>query len=260
VLHADRQGDGPPVVLVHGFTQTAKSWPRSIVARLAAGGHEVIAVDAPGHGGSGAVRTGLPEGADLITATLPKGPTAHPATWIGYSMGGRFALYAAIRHPEAVGRLVLVSTTAGIEDDEERAARRQSDETLAVRIEREGVDAFVEWWLRTPLFAHLPPEASGRQDRLTNTAAGLASSLRLAGAGTMDPPLWTQLHTLRMPVLIVAGEEDRKYAALAARLADHIGTTATTALIAGAGHACHLEQPDAFIDVVDRFLQNTRPH
>jgi 2-succinyl-6-hydroxy-2,4-cyclohexadiene-1-carboxylate synthase len=173
-------------------------------------------------------------------------------------MGGRFALYAALDHPEAVERLVLVSTTAGIDDDRERAARRQADDALAVRIEAEGVEAFVEWWLQTPLFKSLPAEVSQREDRLTNTAAGLASSLRRAGAGTMDPPLWTRLTTLEMPVLIVGGDKDPKYAALADRLAEGIGPNATKTLIAGAGHACHLERPQAFLDAIEWFLH--APH
>jgi pimeloyl-ACP methyl ester carboxylesterase len=57
-----------------------------------------------------------------------------------------------------------------------------------------------------------------------------------------------------MPVLLVVGEHDAKFTALAHRLRDGWGAAAEVAVIAGAGHACHLERPDAFLDVVVPFL------
>jgi 2-succinyl-6-hydroxy-2,4-cyclohexadiene-1-carboxylate synthase len=208
----------------------------------------VIAVDAPGHGASSNVLADLPKGADLMVAA-----TGGPGSWIGYSMGGRYALHAAIRHPAAVTRLVLVSTTAGIDDPEERAARRRSDEALGERIEREGVESFVRWWLDQPLFATLAPGDASIDDRLHNTTAGLASSLRLAGVGTQEP-LWSKLSELDMPVLVVAGELDAKYAALGERLVSSIGDNAKLAVISNAGHPCHLERPRDFLAVVLPFL------
>jgi 2-succinyl-6-hydroxy-2,4-cyclohexadiene-1-carboxylate synthase len=141
--------------------------------------------------------------------------------------------------------LVLVGATAGIVDKAERAQRRAADEALAQRIEAEGVEKFVDWWLNQPLFATLPAPAAGRELRVTNPAAGLASSLRLAGTGS-QAPLWDRLSGLTMPVLVVAGELDTRYADLGRRLASAIGKNAELVLIPGAGHACHLERPDAF--------------
>jgi 2-succinyl-6-hydroxy-2,4-cyclohexadiene-1-carboxylate synthase len=236
-------------VLVHGFTQSARAWGR-IGADLSTE-HRVIALDAPGHGGSSEVRADLATGADLMAATA-----AEPAAWVGYSMGGRFALHVALRHPEEVRRLVLVSTSAGIEDPEERAARRRWDEALAVRVEEDGLEAFVGWWLAQPLFSTLPAEAAELESRLAGTAAGLASSLRLAGAGTQEP-LWNRLNDLSMPVLVVAGELDSKYVGLADRMAAGIGPEARLEVIPGAGHACHLERPDLFGGIVGPFLDGS---
>jgi 2-succinyl-6-hydroxy-2,4-cyclohexadiene-1-carboxylate synthase len=236
-------------VLVHGFTQSARAWGH-IGADLSTK-HRVIALDAPGHGGSSEVRADLVTGADLMAAAA-----AEPAAWVGYSMGGRFALHVALRHPEEVRRLVLVSTSAGIEDPAERAARRRWDEALAERVEEEGLEAFVRWWLAQPLFSTLPPEAAELESRLAGTAAGLASSLRLAGAGTQEP-LWSRLNDLSMPVLVIAGELDSKYVGLADRIAAGIGPDARLEVIPGAGHACHLERPDLFGDILGPFLDGS---
>jgi 2-succinyl-6-hydroxy-2,4-cyclohexadiene-1-carboxylate synthase len=167
-------------------------------------------------------------------------------------MGGRLCLHLAVVRPDLVRRLVLLSTTAGIEDPAERAARRAADDDLAASIERDGVDAFLARWLALPLFATLPPDAAGADDRRRNTASGLASSLRLAGAGTQEP-LWDRLGTLDMPVLVVAGALDAKYVAIAERLAGLV-PHATLDVVDGAGHAVHLERPDVFASVLDDWL------
>jgi 2-succinyl-6-hydroxy-2,4-cyclohexadiene-1-carboxylate synthase len=239
------------VLLVHGFTQTHRSWDR-LVPRLNEGGHRTIAVDAPGHGRSAQHRTDLDAGGDLLVETAGR-----RATYVGYSMGGRLALHAAVRHPGDVTAVVLVGATAGLDTDDERRARRDADEALARDLERDGLDAFLERWLRNPLFATLPVDAAGVDDRRTNTVDGLAASLRLTGTGTQRP-LWDDLRELTMPVLLVAGELDTKFTALARRLAGAWGGPADVELIEGAGHACHLERPDAFLDVVLPFLDAHR--
>jgi 2-succinyl-6-hydroxy-2,4-cyclohexadiene-1-carboxylate synthase len=246
VLHAEQWGKGDPVVLIHGFTQSARSW--GTVSPALAASHRVIALDAPGHGQSAAVAADLSAGADLMVEAAGSG-----GAWLGYSMGGRYALHVAVRHPDAVDRLVLVSATAGLDGPDARAARRHADESLAIKVERDGVARFVEWWLARPLFATLPADAAAVESRLDNTAAGLASSLRLAGTGTQEP-LWSVLHQLEMPVLVVAGDLDAAYLAHGRRLVAGIGANASLAVIGGAGHACHLEQPAAFLDAVLPFL------
>ena len=233
-------------MLVHGFTQTARVW--DLIAPRLAGRSEVVTVDAPGHGDSGAVRADLPSAARML------GAVGGPATYVGYSMGGRLCLRLAVNRPELVHRLVLVSTTAGIEDPTERAARRESDEELAASIERDGVGAFLDRWLALPLFATLPRDVASVDDRRRNTAAGLASSLRLAGTGAQEP-LWDQLGELPMPVLVIAGERDAKYVAIAERLRRLI-PNATLMVIEDAGHAVHLEQPDACAGVLERWMHS----
>lgn len=244
-LAAVTTGAGRRLVLVHGFTQTGRSWD-PLAARLAAE-HEVVAVDAPGHGGSADVRADLVSGAALL------GATGGRATYVGYSMGGRLCLHLAVARPDLVERLVLVSATAGIDRAEDRAVRRTADEALARSLERDGLDAFLERWVAQPLFAGLAdPDLA---DRRRNTVAGLASSLRLAGTGTQEP-LWDRLGALSMPVLVVAGADDAKFVAAAVRLAELL-PRATLAIVEGAGHTVHLERPDAFSDVLCDWLART---
>jgi 2-succinyl-6-hydroxy-2,4-cyclohexadiene-1-carboxylate synthase len=242
-LRASGPLDGPAVVLVHGFTQTAGCW--GPVAPALARRHRVLAVDAPGHGdgGSAGLRCGFEEAAAQLLVT------GGPATYLGYSMGGRLCLRAAVDRPHLVRRLVLVSATAGLADAGERADRRAADERLAQRLEAIGVDRFLEEWLALPLFAGLSRADACLEERRRNQPEGLASSLRLAGTGAQEP-LWDRLARLTMPVLLLAGAQDGKFVDLAQRLAAGIGPRATVAVIPGAGHTAHLEAPDAFLDVL----------
>lgn len=244
-LHTIRQGHGSRLVLVHGFTQTARCWG-SLSGNLAAD-HEVVAVDAPGHGGSSEIQASLSQGGDLIAKAGGAG------TYIGYSMGGRFVLHSALQNPQFVHALVLIGATAGLRSPQEQAQRRQEDEQRAQHIENIGVSAFLEEWLRLPLFGGLPPEAACIAERETNTAAGLASSLRLAGTGTQEPS-WDRLGTLAMPTLVIAGEQDTKFMALGKEIAKLIGPNATFGSISNAGHTAHLEQPEQFNLVLRQWL------
>lgn len=246
-LAASSTGHGPAVVLVHGFTQTGASWS-PIVDRLG-GGYRVTTVDAPGHGGSSDVRTDLPSSGDLVVAAGGR------ATYVGYSMGARICLHAALAHPDDVARLVLVSATAGIDDAADRVTRRADDDALATAIEQDGVDAFLDRWLDHPLFASLSRERAGLPDRRQNTASGLASSVRSAGTGAQGS-LWPRLGELQMPVLVVAGAFDTKFVALARRLHDAI-TGSELVIVADAGHTVHLERPDEFADVLADWLDRT---
>lgn len=244
-----RRPETPRVVLVHGFTQSGASW-RPVAAALSEG-CEVVAPDLPGHG------TSPPAAGDLFTAARQLADACGRATYVGYSMGGRVCLHLALAAPHLVERLVLVSATAGIEDVEEREARRAADAELADRIEKggnEALAAFVEEWLAGPLFSDLDEQTADRGARLVNTATGLAGSLRLHGTGSQQP-LWERLGSLEMPVVVVAGERDTKFVDLGARLVSAIGANARFVPVPGAGHAACFEQPEGFARLLEAFLE-----
>jgi len=252
-LAAVETGAGPRLVLAHGFTQNAGCWGR-FGTRLART-HRLVAVDLPGHGASGPAVGDLPDAGRRLVAT------GGPAAYLGYSLGGRVCLHAAVAHPDQVRRLVLVSTTAGLRAAEERAARRAVDAAWADELDPPGgggdaagrLDRFLDRWLAQPLFATLPTDSAEVAARRRNDPAGLASSLRTGGVGTQEP-LWDRLEALTMPVLVVVGAADRRYTDLGRQLVEAVGPTASLAAIAGAGHACHLERPERVAAVVTDFL------
>ena len=245
-------GAGERIVLVHGFTQTGRSW-REIATRLS-DHYEVLCVDLPGHGRSADVVAG-----DLVDAGRLLAEAAGEATYVGYSMGGRVALHAAFSRPAAVRRLVLVGAHPGIEREDARAARRRADDELARRLEatgkdRLGIDDFLAEWLAAPLFAHLDEKAAGLDARRENTTAGLARALRTLGTGTQEFDR-DRLRGLAMPVLVVAGGLDRTFTELGRQLTAVIGENATFTAVPGVGHAVPFEAPHRFAELLGNWLQ-----
>ncbi len=250
------RGSGPPLVVLHGFTQTGRLW--GPFGDLLAEAHTLVAVDLPGHGDSGSVRADLPATADLVAEAARAVVGDGPCALLGYSLGARVALHVAVGTDLTLSRAVLIGATAGIEDPAERERRRRSDDVLADELEAsDDVEGFVDAWLRGPMFERLAlSDAAWRAERLRNSAAGLASSLRLCGAGTQEP-LWDILPGLPCPVLTMAGSDDTRFAAHALRIT-RLAPQAVTALVPGGGHAVHLAQPEQAGRIVRHWLDAVR--
>ena len=234
------------VVLLHGFTQAGAIWVPVMEAVTTRA--PIDAPDLPGHGSASSEASDLPTTADAIAAIYGRG------AYVGYSMGGRVALHLALAHPGLVSHLVLCSSTAGIDDQSERTMRRAADAALAAHVRDVGLDTFLTEWLSQPMFATLAITSHDAEVRASNTAEGLARCLELSGTGTQEP-LWDKLETLDMPVLIVTGERDEKFAALGQRLASHIGDNARHVEVPGAGHAVPFERPRDFAALLSAFLR-----
>jgi 2-succinyl-6-hydroxy-2,4-cyclohexadiene-1-carboxylate synthase len=262
-LNVRALGEGPPVLLLHGFTGSARTWDDLIDAWSS--GHRCIAPDLLGHGGSEApvdpARYALERQAAEL-AELLRLLDAVPATLVGYSMGARLALVLALEHPAQVQRLILESPSAGIADGVARAERRVRDEALARDLEQGGLEAFVDRWEAQPLFASHASMPRGRRqrlraERLRHDAAGLAASLRGAGQGAMRP-LHDRLGHIDVPTLVIAGERDGMGRERASVVVAAI-PGARLEVVPGAGHTPHLEDPEAFLRLADAFLRPADP-
>lgn len=232
------------LVLLHGFTQTGRSW-EPVLAELGER-YRAFAPDLPGHGAMTERRPADPAGCVAYLRAL----RTRRFTLAGYSMGGRVALRAALDLPDRIERLVLVSAGPGIADQRERDERRRADEALAARIEQTELERFLDEWSAQPLLAGVPRGIAelDRRHRLRNTPAGLAAALRGLGPAVFEP-MWDRLGDLAMPVTLVAGERDERYADIARRMADRI-PSAELVLVPDAGHPLPLERPAAVAEAI----------
>ena len=244
-----------PVLFLHGFLGTGEDWLR--VAQELEGQYFCVLPDLPGHGKN----TDLPIAAPLSFDVLNQGLLAlvdhlrlPQVRLVGYSMGGRAALYFAVHYPERVSSLILESVSPGITNSDERRARAAEDDRRAEAIRAEGVEAFVEHWYTLPLFQSLKTHPR-REEMITRRRANhpgwVAKVIRDLSPGRQTP-VWDQLPRLEMPVLFVAGSLDEKYTRLGEQIIVRV-PLARLAIIPDTGHNVHLEKPEIFISLLREF-------
>jgi 2-succinyl-6-hydroxy-2,4-cyclohexadiene-1-carboxylate synthase len=246
-LAATCAGAGPTVIVLHGFTQTAVSMS-PLVERLTRT-RRVVALDLPGHGGSAGISADLDKSAALVVAAAD----GEEFDLVGYSLGGRIALHVVCSNAPGLRRTAVISASPGIADLDARRRRLEADAALADGLVADGdVDAFLERWLRNPLFATLPAGRAGVESRRANTAVGLADSLRRCSVGTQRW-LGDELSALEHPLFMLAGARDDAFVAAACTSAER-GRAVAAAIVPGAGHVAHLEQPDVTARLLDAYF------
>jgi len=244
----------PAVVLLHGFTNSGASW-QPVISGLGQR-YRAFAPDIRGHA-SASDQTPV----TLDTVLQDLAAIDEPRfTLVGYSQGGRIALHAALTMPERIERLVLISASPGLEDARERSERRAADERLAAEIETQTIEQFATSWALTPVLAGVSPEVADavHADRLRSTPQGLAAALRGLGTGTL-PPLWHRLSEITLPTLIIVGERDQKFAEIGRQMHSRIPGVDRFLVVPGAGHAVHLERPDAIADELELVVPADQP-
>lgn len=256
------RGDGPALLLLHGFTRDARAWQPLLPCFE---DYRTIRVDLIGHGKSDApadaTRYSMEHAVEDLTALLHHLDIERTAL-LGYSLGGRVALHFAVEAPQLLWSLIIESASPGIEDDMDRDARFASDSQLAASIEADGLEAFADRWQAQPLFASqrqlpAPVLEEQRRQRLDNSPLGLGNSLRGMGAGAQRW-LLPELPLIDAPTLFLAGALDQRYAAMAPVMAGAV-PGAEYHLIEGAGHTVHLERPEPYAKFVTDFLDRHRP-
>jgi 2-succinyl-6-hydroxy-2,4-cyclohexadiene-1-carboxylate synthase len=251
------------VLMLHGFTRSRQSW-QPVLARI--GGVDAITVDLMGHGDSPCPSSsqypeyyGFDHGARELRRIIDQLGLCrvHVA---GYSLGGRLALHFATQFPDSLRSLALISMNPGIEDEGERALRRQSDVALAERIGSEGLARFVDEWSAGPMFA-AQREIDARvwreirAQRFRSRSQGLQGSLLGNGQGAQRP-LWDELPRLAVPVLVVAGEDDAKYAGIARRMAGLL-PQAEQLLLEGGGHDVMFSHAEQLADALQKLWKRS---
>jgi 2-succinyl-6-hydroxy-2,4-cyclohexadiene-1-carboxylate synthase len=228
------------IVFVPGFMQRGDAWRP--VAELLPERYPSLLVDHSRHDFEGRLAEIAEAGEGAVLA--------------GYSLGGRLCLRAALRDAGRYAGLVTVGASAGIEDAAERSARAEADVKLATWMEAASIEDIVAVWERQPLFADQADALveAQRAGRLSHDPRELASLLRTAGQGSLEP-VWDELHRLELPLLALAGSRDERYAATARRLAGS-APRGRAAIVEDAGHAPQLQRPEAVAALLVDFLDD----
>jgi len=256
-LHFQTFGDKtrPPLIFLHGFLGNADDW-LAVIDELCQN-YYCIAIDLPGHGKSLEMQEdawtfdGLVQELDEIANSL----FIKNFTCVGYSMGGRIALYWALKSPQLISRVILESTSPGIESEQDRKGRLKSDTILAHRIETEPLKDFVNSWYNLPLFGKIkdhPKFQSLLQRRVENNPAILARSL-LAFSQGRQPSLWKNLSAIKQKVLLINGENDTKYARINESMKER-NPAFEIKNINECSHNAHFEKTHEFAEHLKQFL------
>lgn len=240
----------PQSLLLHGFTGLAEDW-RDVWPN----GHPALAVDLPGHGGSAAPRGDFDSSLQQLLDVLP--PSIDRV--VGYSLGGRLALGLLRLAPQRFRSAVIISSHPGLADLAARAERRAADARWIERLERDGIDAFVDAWEHLPLFAtqaHVSRQRRARQRarRLGQRVEGLAASLRVQGLAEM-PPMHAAITAYPGQLVWIAGLDDPKFSALACEAA-RLRPSLSCHLLPGVGHNPLLEAPDRLRLLLSRLVMS----
>ncbi|PZU94941.1 MAG: 2-succinyl-6-hydroxy-2,4-cyclohexadiene-1-carboxylate synthase [Pseudanabaena sp.] len=240
-----------------------------------------VAIDLLGHGETRAVGAialdsdyTMASTANLIIKFLDK-LHLKPCHLVGYSMGGRLALYLAIFYPEYFRKAAIESASAGLTSESARLSRQEQDFLLAHKLETmkpsfDGVAAlhhqnleqtkffelFLESWYQQSIFGNLRSHPNFPQmlaQRLNNSPLELARSLRNLGLG-MQRSLCKKLAEIDIPLLLVVGELDQKFIEINQQIAEQV-RFAKLEIIANCGHNTHFENPELFAQKIIDFLQ-----
>jgi 2-succinyl-6-hydroxy-2,4-cyclohexadiene-1-carboxylate synthase len=258
--YVELQGEGEPLLLLHGFTGSTQIWQDFM--KVCSTHYQMIAIDLIGHG-----QTESPFNSEHYQIQhqvedlhqLTRALNLNKFMLLGYSMGGRIGLSFAMQYPDRVQALLLESSSPGISDPDEKHTRYQQDLALAKRIVDHGVESFVQYWESLPLFhtqQRLPAEIirKQREIRLSHTKHGLANSLIGASVGCQTS-WWNQLDNFEVPTLLITGELDQKFVALNHLMHQKLPMS-THIQISQSGHTPHLENPSEFHQVVMSYITN----
>ncbi|MGL5794721.1 MAG: 2-succinyl-6-hydroxy-2,4-cyclohexadiene-1-carboxylate synthase [Waterburya sp.] len=250
----DRQK--PVIVFLHGFLGNSQDF--LAVIDLISPEFCCLVLDLPGHGQTEVkqdINYHLPNLAQALIALLEQ-LNIRQCFLVGYSLGGRIALYLTIYFPQYFLGVILESASPGLKTQPERDRRIQQDLQLIKQLESQDFADFLQQWYSQPLFSSFAQHPNFQQAlirRLNNNPVKLSKSLRYLGLG-MQPSLWSQLKSLQIPLLLVVGELDSKFVAINREIAN-LCPQANLNIVKNSGHNVHFEQLWEFSKLLERFLR-----
>ncbi|OAF08893.1 alpha/beta fold hydrolase [Bradyrhizobium neotropicale] len=241
-IHYEVHGEGPPLLLTHGYSSTSAMWHGQIDALAA--NHKLVLWDMRGHG-----QSDYPDDPNAYGEALTVGDMAaildaigaSSAVIGGLSLGGYMSLAFYRAHPQATRALLIIDTGPGFRKDDAREAWNARALATADKLDREGLDVL----------------KAATRERATASHRN-ASGLALAARGMLtqrDARVMELLPDIKVPSLIVVGADDAPFLAAADYMAAKI-PGAQKVVIPAAGHAVNIDQPQAFVDAVVPFLKN----
>ncbi len=240
-LYYEDTGDGPPVLLSHGFSATSRMWADQ--AEAFADTHRVLSWDMRGHGQTKGpdAQEGYSEAETVADmAAVLDACSIDRAIVGGLSLGGYMSLAFYNAHPDRVRALMLFDTGPGYRNPDARAKWNERAEEWATTLERDGLDAF---------------KAMGTDEMRADwheSADGLAKAAR-GMLAQFDSAVLESLPNVSVPTLVLVGENDTPFIAPTEYMAKKI-PGAQKVVIPDAGHAANMHNPAAFNEAVLSFL------
>jgi 2-succinyl-6-hydroxy-2,4-cyclohexadiene-1-carboxylate synthase len=246
----------PLILFLHGFMGDSNEFNEAI--SLLSNKFCCLAVDLPGHGKTrilGGEESYTMSNTALALINLLEQLTIKSCCLVGYSMGGRLALYLNLHFPQYFSKVVLESASPGLKTQGDQLKRIQQDFELAHQLEKSDLITFLSNWYNQPLFASLkkhPDFETLIANRLQNNPLELAKSLRNLSTGC-QPSLWEKLKRNKNAMLLLVGEYDMKFIALNSEMT-RLCNCAKLEIVSRCGHNIHFENPNAFVETVKSFL------
>ncbi len=245
---------------IHGFAGSKSEWTFPFPFALA--DFDIVSIDLPGFGESD-----VPDNSNYYSALFFNELLVEIIDsfkyennyLLGYSMGGRYVLSFLCNFQSKLSGAIIESSSPGITNQQEREKKILSDKLICGLIQEGGVEAFTDFWLAQSLFRTqqlLPSRMIEwiRNEKLKCSAKGLVHSLSEFGSGVM-PSLWENIQNIKIPVMLIAGSEDKRYCTIQEKM-NAIIPAAQTQIIESAGHNTHIEKPEQFANLVVSFINN----
>ncbi|MFN6394908.1 MAG: 2-succinyl-6-hydroxy-2,4-cyclohexadiene-1-carboxylate synthase [Aphanizomenon sp.] len=249
----------PLILFLHGFMGNVYEFDQAI--KLLFDDFSYLTIDLPGHGKTQVLDDECYTMASTATAIIQllDQLKIDQCFLIGYSMGGRLALYLTLYFPQRFIKVILESTSPGLTTETSRLARVKSDAQIARKLTRivnnDDFYHFLTNWYQMPIFADLknhPQYPSMIASRLINQPLNLAKSLQFMGTGS-QPCLWELITKNTLPLLLLVGEKDEKFININIAMTEK-SKFAKLQIIDQVGHNIHLENTLAFVHNIQYFF------